>query len=93
MRNRPFTLAYGVMLMLGMPGHAVAQDNGAPQLSARQQLQHIHPPSVKEGGFYGWPWFYMGGHQDPRLMGTHPELKAKVIIPMCWFNLTWLHSE
>jgi glucose/arabinose dehydrogenase len=37
--------------------------------------------SVKEGGFYGWPWFYMGGHQDPRLMGTHPELKSKVITP------------
>jgi glucose/arabinose dehydrogenase len=37
--------------------------------------------SVKEGGFYGWPWFYMGGHQDPRLMGTHPELQSKVITP------------
>jgi len=37
--------------------------------------------SVKEGGFYGWPWFYMGGHQDPRLMGTHPELKSNVITP------------
>jgi glucose/arabinose dehydrogenase len=37
--------------------------------------------SVKEGGFYGWPWFYMGGHQDPRLPGTHPELKNKVITP------------
>ena len=22
---------------------------------------------VQEGGFYGWPWWYMGGHQDPRL--------------------------
>ena len=21
--------------------------------------------SVKEDGFYGWPWWYMGGHQDP----------------------------
>jgi glucose/arabinose dehydrogenase len=37
--------------------------------------------SIKEGGFYGWPWYYMGGHQDPRLMGTHPELKSKVITP------------
>jgi glucose/arabinose dehydrogenase len=36
---------------------------------------------VQEGGFYGWPWFYMGGHQDPRLPGTHPELKDKVITP------------
>jgi glucose/arabinose dehydrogenase len=37
--------------------------------------------SVKEDGFYGWPWWYMGGHQDPRLMGTRPELKDKVITP------------
>jgi glucose/arabinose dehydrogenase len=36
---------------------------------------------VEDGGFYGWPWFYMGGHQDPRLPGTHPELKDKVITP------------
>jgi len=44
MLNRPFTLAYGVMLVLGMAGPALAQDNGAQQPSARQQLQHIHTP-------------------------------------------------
>ena len=44
MRNRPFTPAFGVMLMLGMARPAVAQDNGAQQPSARQQLQHIHTP-------------------------------------------------
>jgi hypothetical protein len=44
MRNRLFTLAYGVMLMLGMAGSAVAQNNGVKQPSARQQLQHIHTP-------------------------------------------------
>ncbi len=36
---------------------------------------------VKEGGFYGWPWYYMGGIQDPRHAGKHPELKDKVITP------------
>jgi glucose/arabinose dehydrogenase len=36
---------------------------------------------VQEGGFYGWPWWYMGQHQDPRLEGKHPELKSKVITP------------
>lgn len=36
---------------------------------------------VQEGGFYGWPWWYMGGHQDPRFPGAHPELKDKVITP------------
>jgi len=36
---------------------------------------------VQEGGFYGWPWFYIGAHQDPRHAGKHPELKDKVIVP------------
>lgn len=37
--------------------------------------------SVKEDGFYGWPWYYMGNHQDPRLAGKHPELADKVTVP------------
>ncbi len=37
--------------------------------------------SVKEDGFYGWPWYYMGDHQDPRLAGKHPELAGKVTVP------------
>ena len=40
---------------------------------------------VQEGGFYGWPWFYLGGPagglQDPRHAGKHPELQSKVITP------------
>jgi glucose/arabinose dehydrogenase len=36
---------------------------------------------VQEGGFYGWPWYYIGGNQDPRHPGKHPELKSKVLVP------------
>ncbi|WP_198651384.1 PQQ-dependent sugar dehydrogenase [Dyella sp. C11] len=36
---------------------------------------------VQEGGFYGWPWWYMGNHQDPRHAGKHPELGSKTIVP------------
>ena len=36
---------------------------------------------VTEGGFYGWPWYYLGPNQDPRHAGKHPELKGKVIVP------------
>ena len=36
---------------------------------------------VQDGGFYGWPWWYIGAHQDPRHEGKHPELKNKVIVP------------
>jgi glucose/arabinose dehydrogenase len=36
---------------------------------------------VEDGGFYGWPWYYIGGNQDPRHRGKHPELKDKTIVP------------
>lgn len=36
---------------------------------------------VERGGFYGWPWYYMGSNQDPRHAGKHPELKGKVLVP------------
>ncbi|OWK37808.1 PQQ-dependent sugar dehydrogenase [Fimbriiglobus ruber] len=36
---------------------------------------------VEEGGFYGWPWYYLGSNQDPRHQGKKPELKGKVIVP------------
>ncbi len=41
---------------------------------------------IQEGGFYGWPWWYMGGHQDPRHVGKHPELQSKVITPDILLN-------
>ena len=44
MRNGPFVFAYWVMLVLGISGPLAAQDNGARQPSARQQLQRIHTP-------------------------------------------------
>jgi glucose/arabinose dehydrogenase len=37
--------------------------------------------SVQKGGFYGWPYYYIGGNIDERLGNNHPELKAKVIVP------------
>ena len=37
--------------------------------------------SVRAGGFYGWPWWYMGPHQDPRHDGRHLELRQRVIEP------------
>jgi glucose/arabinose dehydrogenase len=37
--------------------------------------------SVKKGGFYGWPYYYIGGNPDPRLNGAHPELRDQVIVP------------
>jgi glucose/arabinose dehydrogenase len=36
---------------------------------------------VHEGAFYGWPWYYLGGHEDPRHAGERPDLKDKVTVP------------
>jgi glucose/arabinose dehydrogenase len=36
---------------------------------------------VKEGGFYGWPWYYMGVFEDPRHPGERPDLAGQAILP------------
>jgi glucose/arabinose dehydrogenase len=36
---------------------------------------------VREGAFYGWPWFYIGDHEDPRHVGERPDLKGKMTVP------------
>ncbi len=37
--------------------------------------------SVKDGGFYGWPYSYYGQHIDPRVKPERPDLVAKAIVP------------
>jgi len=46
-------------------------DNLVPDYSTR----------VREGKFYGWPWYYMGDNEDPRLKGDRPDLRGKVTKP------------
>ena len=36
---------------------------------------------VKEGGYYGWPWYYLGRHEDPRHAGERPDLAGQAIMP------------
>src|SRR5947199_6482743 len=51
----------------------------------RDEIGEDLPPdyisSVHPGRFYGWPWFYIGNHVDPRHKGKHPELADKAIVP------------
>jgi glucose/arabinose dehydrogenase len=37
--------------------------------------------SVKQGGFYGWPFSYFGDNVDPRRKGENPELVKQAIVP------------
>ena len=36
---------------------------------------------VKEGGYYGWPWYYLGNYEDPRHSGERPDLKGQALVP------------
>jgi hypothetical protein len=36
---------------------------------------------VREGAYYGWPWFYIGNNEDPRHRGERPDLAGKVTLP------------
>ncbi len=51
----------------------------------RDMLGDNLPPDyatrVKPGGFYGWPWYYIGDHEDPRHKGERPDLAGKATTP------------
>lgn len=54
-------------------------------VNERDALGDNLPPDyltrVKQGGFYGWPWYYIGANEDPRLKGQRPDLKSRSIVP------------
>jgi glucose/arabinose dehydrogenase len=36
---------------------------------------------VRDGAYYGWPWYYIGVNEDPRHRGARPDLKDKITVP------------
>jgi glucose/arabinose dehydrogenase len=76
--------AYGIRNAVGLAVNpktgelwcSVNERDGLGNNLVPDYITHVEP-----GGFYGWPWWYMGGHQDPRFPGKHPELQSKVITP------------
>jgi glucose/arabinose dehydrogenase len=68
-------------------GLAIQPATGAlwASVNERDGLGDDLPPDyitrVRDGGFYGWPWFYIGDHPDPRHRGARAELKHHVIVP------------
>ncbi len=77
--------AYGIRNAGG--GIAVNPDTGELWCSVNERdalgdnLVPDYITHVQPNGFYGWPWWYIGAHQDPRHKGKHPELKDKAIVP------------
>lgn len=54
-------------------------------VNERDEIGDDLPPdyvtTVTQGAFYGWPWYYIGDHQDPRLKGARPDLADKITVP------------
>ncbi len=76
--------AYGIRNAVGLAIHPVTHELWC-SVNERDNLGDDLVPDyitrVKEGGFYGWPWFYIGSHQDPRHPNERQDLKDKVIVP------------
>ena len=54
-------------------------------VNERDSLGDNLPPDyvtrVKAKAFYGWPWYYIGDNEDPRLKGQRPDLAGKITVP------------
>jgi glucose/arabinose dehydrogenase len=68
-------------------GLAIQPGSGTPWCSTNERdgfgddLVPDYVTSVRENAFYGWPWFYIGSHEDPRHAGERPDLKDQVTVP------------
>ncbi|THC40987.1 PQQ-dependent sugar dehydrogenase [Massilia sp. Mn16-1_5] len=80
--RRPY--ANGLRNCVGMLVHPKTNELFC-SVNERDELGDNLPPDyvtrVKKEGFYGWPWYYIGANEDPRLQGIRPDLKNKVIVP------------
>jgi|SRR5271165_36221 len=68
-------------------GEAIQPETGSLfcAVNERDGLGDNLPPDyvthVEPGAFYGWPWFYIGDHPDPRLHNAPPGLSSQVTVP------------
>ena len=73
-------------------GLAVNEDTGELWASTNERdslgddLVPDYVTRVKEGGFYGWPWYYMGNFEDRRHAGERPDLAGQAIVPDVLFQ-------
>lgn len=78
------TFATGIRNCVGLAVHPVSGDLWC-SVNERDGLGDDLVPDyvtrVREGAFYGWPWFYIGANEDPGHRGQRPELKDKITVP------------
>ena len=78
------TFASGLRNPIGLAFHPSTKRLWAT-VQERDRLGDDLPPDylteVKENGFYGWPYSYIGKNEDPRRKGERPDLVSKAIVP------------
>ena len=82
--KNPGIFATGIRNCVGLAIHPVTADvwcSTNERDGLGDDLVPDYVTRVREGSFYGWPWFYIGDHQDPRHLGERFDLKDKVTVP------------
>jgi glucose/arabinose dehydrogenase len=68
-------------------GLAIEPATGSPWCATNERdglgddLPTDYVTRVQSGGFYGWPWYYIGAREDPRHEGERPDLRQYVVTP------------
>ena len=80
----PQIFATGIRNCVGMAVHPTSGDiycSTNERDGLGDNLVPDYVTRVKQGAFYGWPWFYIGSNEDPHHAGERPDLKGKVTVP------------
>jgi glucose/arabinose dehydrogenase len=76
--------AYGLRNPVSLVFHPETKDLWVT-VNERDGMGDNVPPDyvtrVREGGFYGWPWYYIGANPDPTKGKERPDLQSKTLIP------------
>jgi glucose/arabinose dehydrogenase len=82
--KNPIIFATGIRNCVGLAVHPKSGDvycSTNERDGLGDNLVPDYVTRVREGAFYGWPWYYIGGNEDPHHSGQRPDLKDKVTIP------------
>ena len=82
--KHPAIFASGIRNCVGLAVHPLSGDvycSTNERDGFGDNLVPDYVTRVREGAFYGWPWYYIGNNEDPRHAGQRPDLKGKVSVP------------
>ena len=87
--GRKRVYATGLRNCSGMAVEPATAAFGASSTNATDLGDDLPPDyaaRIADGGFYGWPWFYIGAHEDPRHKGERPDLAGRAKLPDVLFQ-------